>query len=267
MQSVVPHGCGSPDSLAVQERLGRVTGLLFLVLAIFGMFAVLTLESLVVAGDAATTAANVLGSRWLFVGSLVAWLVVLAADIGASVTVYLLLEPVGRALSLVAAAFRLVYSANLGAVLLNLYDAYLLLIGAGRGVGLDAQLRQTFALSSLETFSTGFLLALVVFGVHLAAVGVLFYRSRYVPRALGVLLVAAGVGYILDSLATFFVPGHGGLTSAVLVAPVVVGELGVTAWLLVKGVDVRRESATPDGFGTPPMSVDAPSAIATGGTR
>jgi hypothetical protein len=245
---IVQHKYGASDVLEVQERLARVTGLLYLVLAVFGMFSFVVLENLVVPGDAATTADNILGSRWLFGSSLVTWIVVVLADVAVAVTLYLLLEPVGRALSLVAAAVRLVYAAILGAVLLNLYDAFRLLTGAERGAGLDAQQRQTMALSALATFSAGFLLALVFFGVHLVALGVLLYRSRYVPRAFGVLLVAAGAGYIADSLAKFFVAGHGGLASAVLVAPAVAGELGLTAWLLVKGVDVRREAAPSASF-------------------
>jgi cytochrome c biogenesis protein CcdA len=57
------------------------------------------------------------------------------------------------------------------------------------------------ALAALDTFSVGFLLALVLFGVHLVALGALLYRSHYLPRVLGVLLVAAGMGYIADGLA------------------------------------------------------------------
>jgi hypothetical protein len=86
----------------------------------------------------------------------------------------------------------------------------------------------------------GFLLALVLFGVHLVALGALLYRSHYLPRVLGVLLVAAGVGYIADSLAALLLADHGGLVSAVLLTPAVVGELGPTAWLLLRGVTVPR---------------------------
>ena len=94
------------------------------------------------------------------------------------------------------------------------------------------------------------------FGVHLVVLGFLLYRSRYVPRALGVLIVVAGGGYIVDSLPHFFVADYGGLVRAILLAPAVVGELGLTAWLLVKGVKVRQETAT-----TPRI------ADATGGTQ
>src|SRR5436309_13341870 len=124
MKATVQHLYGSQEGLELQERLARVSGLLYLVLAVFGMFSAIVLKTLVVPGDAATTAANILGSRWLFGASLVGWIVIVLADVAVAVTLYLLLEPVSRAVSLVTAAFRLVYAAILGAVLLNLYDAF-----------------------------------------------------------------------------------------------------------------------------------------------
>ncbi len=267
MQAIVQRTYGSPDVPELQERLARVTGLLYLVVAVFGMSSQIVLETLVVPGDAAATADSIMGSLWLFGSSLVTWIVVFTADAAVAITLYLLLEPVSRALSLVTAAFRLVYAAIMGGVLLNLYNAFLLLTRAERGAGLDAPQRQIMALSSLDTFSAGFLLALVFFGVHLVALGVLLYRSRYVPRAFGVLLGAAGTGYVVDGLASFFVADHGGLARAALLAPAVVGELGLTVWLLAKGVKVRREVAARNSFGARPTLADSHVAGATGGTR
>jgi Domain of unknown function (DUF4386) len=222
------------------QRLARATGLLYLVLAVLGMFSAMVLESLVVPGDAPATADRILGARWLFGSSLVTWLVVVVADVAIAVTFYLLLRPVSHTLSLLAAALRLVYAAVLAAVLLNLFDAFRLLTGAQGAAGLGEQQPQAMALAALDTFSAGFLLALVLFGVHLLLLGSLLYRSRYVPRVLGVLLVAAGVGYIADSLAGLLLADHGGLVSAVLLTPAVLGELGLTAWLLLRGVRVPR---------------------------
>ena len=218
------------------QRLARATGLLYLVLAVLGMFSAMALESLVVPGDARATADGILGSRSLFGTSLVTWLAVVVVDIALSVTLYLLLRPVSHALSLLAAALRLVYAAVLAAVLLNLFDAFLLLTGSQRAAGLGEQQRQVLASAAIDTFSTGFLIALVLFGVHLLTLGFLLHRSRYVPRVFGVLLVAAGVGYVVDSLAGLFIADHGGLLSAALLTPAVVGEIGLTAWLLLRGV-------------------------------
>ena len=79
--------------------------------------------------------------------------------------------------------------------------------------------------------------------------GYLLYRSRYVPRGLGILLAIGGSGYIVHSLANFFVADQSGLASAIVLAPAAVGELAFTAWLLFKGVDVRRRATTTSSSG------------------
>jgi Domain of unknown function (DUF4386) len=142
------------------------------------MFSAMVLESLIVAGDAQATADSILGSRWLFGSSLVGWLAVVVADVAISVAFYLLLRPVSHMLSLLAAALRLVYSAVLAAVLLNLFDAFRLLTGVQGAEGLGQQQRQAMALAALDTFDAGFLLALVLFGVHLLMVGIPAVRRQ-----------------------------------------------------------------------------------------
>lgn len=226
------------------QRLARTTGLLYVVVFVFGMFSPIVLEQLLVAGDTAGTAANILGSMGLFGSSLVSWMVIVAVDVAMAAMLYLLLEPAGRVLSAVSASFRLVYAAILGTFLLDLYGAFLLLARPEHAAHLESLERQAMALTALETFSAGFLLALAFFGVHLASLGVLLHRSRYVPRALGAVLAAAGVGYVLHSLASFFVASYGGVATAVLLTPAVVGELGLALWLLIRGVRVGAGAVT-----------------------
>ncbi len=219
------------------QRLARVTGVLYLVLVGVGMFGPLTLESLLVPGNAAETAAGIRGSQGLFDMSLVAWVVIVAVDVAISLTLYLLLTPARRGLSLATAVFRLVYSATLASLLVHLFEARQLIAAPGEAAG-DPTLR---ALSALETFSSGFLVALVFFGVHLVLLGVLVVRSGYLPRVLGMLLVAGGIGYVMDSLASLMVEGYGGLLAALLLTPAVLGEVGLTVWLLAKGVAARGD--------------------------
>lgn len=218
------------------QRLARITGAMYVVLVGLGMMGPLTLESLLVPGDAAATADNLAGSWSMFGLSLVAWVVIVVVDVAISVTLYLLLAPTSRGWSLLAAAFRLVYSAALAALLAQLFTAHRLLPPtAEAGTPGEQQ-----ALLALETFSAGFLVALVFFGVHLVLLGALLRRSGYVPGVLGWLLVAAGVGYVVDSLASLLVDGYGGYVAAILLTPAVLGEVGLTIWLLVKGVATRR---------------------------
>jgi hypothetical protein len=228
-----PPAVETPEPRAwSSQRLARTTGTLIVLLAGLGIAGPLTLESLLVPGDAAATAANLAAHRTLFTLSLAAWVAIVVVDVAISVLLFLLLAPAGRGLSLSAMAMRLVYSATVAALLAHLF-AVAHLVNPPGAVDRTAE-RQ--ALVSLETFSAGFLAALVFFGAHLTLLGILFVRSRYIPRILAGLLVAAGVGYVVDSLASLMVDGYGGYAALVFLAPAVAGEVGLALWLLVRGV-------------------------------
>ena len=224
------------------ERLARATGLLYLVVAILGMFAG-TVSTTLVAGDAAATADNVLASLALVRESLVAWIIVLFADVAVAITFFVLLKPISLTLSLLAAAFRVVYAAIQGINLLNLFNALFLLTNAGYGAGFGPGQVNALALFSLAAFGTGFRIGLVFFGAHLIALGYLLVASRYLPRVISSLVVAAGIGYLADSLGRLLVPDYSAIATAVLLTPAVAGEVGLTVWLLVRGVQIRRPAA------------------------
>ncbi|OII66487.1 DUF4386 domain-containing protein [Streptomyces sp. CC77] len=221
------------------QRLARLTGLLFLVIVVCGVFATTALDGFVVAGDAAATAENVRSGRGLFTAVLLGWTVLLVADAAVSVPLYLLLRDVDGLLALLAMAFRLLFAALLGVAVTGVFHAYALL-GDPASTGVGAAGSAARAMAELASFDTAFLFGLVVFGVHLLCVGVLLYRSRYVPRALGALVTAGGVAYVVDSLLGLLVAGHGGAASTALLMPAALGELGLTAWLLIKGVTTGR---------------------------
>ena len=72
--------------------------------------------------------------------------------------------------------------------------------------------------------------------------GYLLFTSRYMPRRIGVLVVTAGLGYVADSLGSFFAPDYGGIARAIPMVPAAVGEVALMVWLLIKGVSVRRRA-------------------------
>jgi hypothetical protein len=226
-----PAGASGPvDSDRSVQVLARVTGAMYVALAVLGMLGPLTLESLLVVGDAEATAAEVKGSTGLFTASIGAWVTIVAVDVAISGTLYQLLAPAGRLLSLVSSAFRLTYSVLVGALLVHLFQARDALDGDPTAT--DREL----GLQSLKTFSSGFLVALVFFGIHLALLGTLLLRSGYLPTVIGGLVLAAGFGYVVDSLASLTTDGYGGVLPVVLLTPAVLGEVGLALWLLVKGV-------------------------------
>jgi Domain of unknown function (DUF4386) len=221
--------------------LARLAGLLYLVIVVAGLFAELVVRAGVIeSGDAAATAQNILANEGLFRLGFVADLAMVLADIAVAILFYVLLRPVGRALALLAMVLRLMMDAVLAVNLMNHLGALLLLDADGPLAGADPAERDALALMALEAHQYGYLVALVFFGLHVAVLGWLFARSTFLPRALGVLLGVAAVGYLVDSFTWFLIPGYDGALSPVALAPVLVAEVSVVGWLLVKGVDETR---------------------------
>jgi hypothetical protein len=223
------------------QRLARITGGLYLCVFVFGFFAVAVQGNLVVPGDAATTANNILDAEWLFAISVISWIIVFLADVAVSITFYFLLKPVSDTLSLVAAAFRLAMAAIMGINLVNLSNALFLLTDAESLTGFDTDQVNDLALIFVDdAYNAGVSVGLVFFGIHILVLGYLLFTSRYVPRILGVPLIAAGFGYIADSLGKFLLPNYDAMITEVMFAPGVFGEFSLTLWLLIKGVNVQQ---------------------------
>ena len=224
--------------------LARKSGLLYAILAFLGMFSVFTVESLIVAGDASATVEKITDSLGLFGTSLVTWVLIVVVDVAVSVLLYLMLENVNRPLALTVAAFRLVYSAMVAAMLLNLFDVFQLLHNTERAEAFSGGQIESMVMAEMTSFSTGFLLALIFFGIHLVLIGKLFRSSSIIPGFLAGVLMIAGFGYIADSMLNFFVNDYNAMITAVLMLPAIIGEFGLAGWLIFKG---PRSSESTEG--------------------
>ncbi len=216
--------------------IAKATGLMYLVLFVVGMFSPLVLETLVVPGSPIETAENLLSSKGLFGFSLITWFVIVAIDVAISITLYQLFENAGRSVSLISAGFRLVYSAVLAAFLLELYDAYTVLNTSDGLVGAELTQAYTVVATGVAKFQAGFQLALMFFGAHLVMLGIAVVRSGRLPRVIGIVLGVSGFGYLLDSMVAFLTSSQNDTLSIALLMPAVIGELGLTLYLLIKGV-------------------------------
>jgi len=91
----------------------------------------------------------------------------------------------------------------------------------------------------ISAFNNTWLVGLVFFGIHLFFLGYLIIKSRYVPKVIGLLLIVASFGYLIDSFANFLLPNYADykdLFMLIVVVPGIIGELSLTIWLLAKGV-------------------------------
>ena len=223
------------------KKLARISGILYLIIFVVAPFPYLVgRSSLVVPGDAVTTANNILASEFLFRLGMVAETIVFLVEIVLAALLYVLLRPVNKPLSL-AAAFSRVGEAVVQAVNL-LTSALVLLLLRGTGYLTVFNSDQLSSLSLLFLDANAFVVLVwgLLFGLHLLLLGYLVYKSEFWPRILGILLLAAGVGYLAQSFGHILFPQFDEILSVAVIALAVPGELAFTLWLLVKGVNVEK---------------------------
>jgi hypothetical protein len=219
---------------------------LYLLGFVTGIFAQGFVSSrLVVDGDAAATAANILTHRGLFELGFTIYLIEMASQIALTALFYDLLKPAGRSVSVVAAFLGLA-----GCIIKTFsrlfFIAPLFILGGAHYLSVfsTAQL-QALALLFLKVNDRGAGIALAFFGFYAILSGYLIIKSTFLPRILGVISVVAGVGWL-----TFLYPPLG-YRLFFYVAPVgLLGALALMFWLLVFGVNEQRWKQQASAAGT-----------------
>jgi hypothetical protein len=208
----------------------RTAGVLYLAVIALGLFGEAFVRGSLVGHDAAATAANLLGAESLWRLHVATDLLMHVLDVPLIVFLYLLLRPVNHALALLATGFNVVQTCVLAGNKLTLVAALAVL---EPGV-FPAGSHEGPALASLavDLHGYGFGIGLVFFGLACLVRGWLAYRSGYVPRALGVLLVLAGASYLVNSFALLLSPAVASALVPAVLLPAFVGELAFALWLV-----------------------------------
>ncbi len=222
-------------------RWARIAGGLYLIIIVGGFFAIgYVPAALVVPGDAAATAHNILAHELLYRLGLVAHIIILTCNIPLAVIFYDLFKVVNRRLALLVVFFTLVGTAVEGANLLNQF-APLMLLGGGHYLSVfTPEQLQALAYMPLDPQAISYDIQQVFYAYYLLAAGYLVFRSTFLPRTVGVLLAIGGLCYLTYSFATFLAPGFAAHLVPYIQLPSGVGELSLCLWLLVMGMNVSR---------------------------
>jgi hypothetical protein len=224
------------DADASPRLQARIAGLFYLVTIVAGVFAMMARASIIVKGDAAATAANILGQQALYRASFCAELMGTLSYVAVTAILYGLLRPVSRTISLVAAFISLTGCA-IGAVSsVSLLAPLVLLSNPPFLSAIPTDQLQAMAYLALRMQNQGAVVGMVCFGFYCLTLGYLCFRSDYFPRTVGVLLGIAGLAWLADTLGGFLSPALG---RAIGDAPLLLGFVGegsLMLWLLVVGV-------------------------------
>jgi hypothetical protein len=221
--------------------LARIAGGLYLINIAGGLFAIgYVPAALVVSGDPAATARNIMAHQLLYRLALAAHIIVCLTNIPLAVIFYDLFKVVNRRLSLLVVFFTLVGTAVESAIIFNQFAPLSLLQGGSYSSVFTAGQLQAQAYLPLELQTIGYSISAVFFGCYSLSIGSVIFRSSFLPRILGVLLVIGGASYLTSSFADFISPAFAASLVPYIQLPSGVAELSLTLWLLVVGVNERR---------------------------
>jgi hypothetical protein len=219
------------------NKTARIAGLLYLILLPLGLFGIMYVPSiLIVPGDAATTANNIMASGSLFPLSIVSGLIVQIVNMLVVLLLYKLLKPVNKDHAVLMVIFLLVSVPITMLNALNQFAALLLLSGADYLTVFTADQLQALVPLFLDLHEHGINIAGIFWGLWLFPMGYLVYKSGFLPRILGVLLMIGCFGYVIESVTFFLFPGF----DFIITQFTPIGEILLPLWLLIKGVNVEQ---------------------------
>ena len=217
------------------KKTARRAGLLYLLMSIPAPLSLIYIPSvLIVSGDAAATASKIKASELLFRFGIAGNLLGQTIFVFVGLALYDLFKGVNRRLSLVMLVLVLVSVPISFLNELNQFAALILLSGANFLSAFDPRQLNALLVVFLKLHGNGFLIAEIFWGLWLFPFGALVYKSGFLPRILGILLVPAGFAYLAVTVTHLLLPSYGDIVSR-FATVLQFGELPIIFWLLIMG--------------------------------
>ena len=217
------------------KQTSRIAGVLYLVNAVTGFFGIVYVPSrLIIWSNTAATASNILGSERLFRLGIVSELICAAEFIYLVWVLYRLFSGVSMTHAGLMVIWGLAFVPVMVVNVLSEIAALTLLRGADFLLVTNQLNREALAMLFLDLHRYGYIVGWI-FGPWLLHLGILIHRSGFLPRILGVLLIAAGFGYLADSVTPLLLPSYANVVDRLASIPLKVGEPALILWLLIRG--------------------------------
>jgi len=220
--------------MQIMKQLARISGVSYLIIFLAGFYAnFAVLESLIDKNNSAITATNFINNHIQLGNGLLGFVVMLFFDALLVWSLFGLTKSTSKRMSYLASFFRLLHALFFGVALFKLWAAYQITFNTT--ISTNLQNRVSDLLLDFDTFWT---VGLLFFGFHLLVLGYLALKSITIPKVIGILLMLAAIGYIIDSTAKLMMPNYidyKNVFEMVVIIPSVIGEFSFTVWLLIKG--------------------------------
>jgi hypothetical protein len=217
------------------RKTARLAGALYVLNGVTGFFSIMYVPSrLIVSGNATVTANNILAHEMLFRLGMTSELFCATEFIFVVWALYRLLNGVNTTHASLMVILGLVPLPIMFLNVMNEVAALTLFRGADFLSVFDKPQRNAMAILFLWLHGSGIGVSELLWGPFFIPFGLLVMRSGFLPRILGVLLIAVCFGYLADSLTTLLLPSYGAVVSRFAMI-LTAGELPMMLWLLIVG--------------------------------
>ncbi len=221
------------------NKTARMAGFLYLIYMVTHIISDAWRDSFIVLGDAAATAGNIMAHEKLFTITAVGDLLAAALFFLAAWALYVLLKPVNKNLALLFLLLNLAGVALQCISAINLFAALLLMNGPDYLNIIQTDQLQALAMFFLDLREKGFLIAQLFYGAWLFPLGYLVYKSGFLPKILGIVLMVHCFTWLSTVFQSFLFPSFVAITYVSWPLGFI-AEFGLTLWLLIKGAKEQK---------------------------
>lgn len=221
--------------MKMERKSALIAGIALIIMAVVAGFTYGYLhQSFIVEGNPEATFRNLTSNIPLFHVEIFGWLFILILDVVVAWALYVFFREENKRLSLLTASLRIVFVFIFGVAIFNLLP----ILNIINGNVAEVQAAAEQIMKSVESFETIWSLALIIFGFHLLALGILTLHAKNIHNFWGILLVFAAVSYTLIHSAKFLLPefeNQIATAEIILSLPMAFGEVGFAFWLIIRG--------------------------------
>jgi hypothetical protein len=223
------------------KKTARLAGLLYLLLVITGVYGIMYIPSqIIVAGDTVSTAKNMISNEVLFRTGILNDIISNTIFLFLVLVLYRLFKHVNE--NQAKLMFALVIVQIPFVFIMEAFNITSLMILKGEILKtFELSQRQDLAMLFLKINDYGTLPLEMFWGLWLLPFGLLVYKSEFIPRIFGILLVIAGIAYMIDSTIALLFPSYSSFVEQPTLLLVAIGEISITLWLLIKGVKIQEQ--------------------------
>jgi hypothetical protein len=229
-------------SISSQSKAARIAGLLYLVAMATGFFAEFYVHfpsTLIVSGDAAKTASNIMANEQLYRIGIANNIITFAIDVALIWALYILLRPVNRNLVLLAVFFRMVETTIACIAIINSYVAMQFVSDADYLKVFDTNKIQVLSILH-DTYALSFVVVAIFLGLGSTIFNYLLFKSRYIPKVLAAWGIFASLLLLMSQFAIIVFPAVEKIIIPACYGPIAIDEIALGFWLLIKGANIPK---------------------------